>query len=908
MKERQRTQRGGYGKQYGTSGERRGYQTYRTDRTQPQSLNTAYGSQRQGSYFPTKSTGNEQGGNGGGGGEDKNDKRKYRDTGINHENGSHEESNTEDSYEFEITSQQLSQVTPGGGALKIKLSKKKPLKITAGAPDGQSETIPMELERNWGSKRIIPSSHVDTTSESTLPTRGSGAPLFITPIHPENNEGPQTETSTKRVNDLRGSTNYGLTKERVTQVQGSNTRKSQGPVRDRDPPGNGGGGDSSGGTSGDQRFPGRGRGPPRRNGNQKGGGGGDDDPDPSDDGDGDDSSSTDSSAPRKRKHKSPKYVYVLQGPPGPKGQEGQPGQAGRDGRDGQNLSLTRELEETLRAHRPNLDTTGLENSFDQFGRTIFEVLNAQHRTNQKLEEQFRRANETQEYQAEAMQDMAQANFQMKYDHMFAGVPMYDGTDPDTFDDWLYQIESLRELSHRDVRVELMGRASAQVKRIIRSLPMDIEWEIARRELKRCLTEEKSRAHSAFKLAQIKQKPNENLRIFILRYQDLHLAAAGTTAAEDTDPTHIIRFLGMMTNSEIARKITQKGIPEGMTLGQAFTQAIELEAGYQLLEGVSLARPPEIMQVQEIEEIDEIAALQRRFKDVVCWGCGEKGHLYRDCPHRHENMQEDEYDDSNEYAGKSEQVIRITQPITVATRGNIYKNMATQRTKANLYKTGYRRTKAALQKQQKINAAMSSTLAVRSQTVTTSPKVVQPKTVKTQVTQNPNTMTQAVQNPATPGTPGAGNVPARTSQVRYIRVPAGTSKTAYNLRSTPSTKATTVTTSATATTAVAPVAAGRGGGSSQMVQVKQELVPPGNEATPKTTSTIVRRGKGRGQKISTVSVVDALPEGNEYLVEVGEEDLEGSDSDPTELYELLAEINGSEEETEEGLEPEVEPPI
>ena len=84
----------------------------------------------------------------------------------------------------------------------------------------------------------------------------------------------------------------------------------------------------------------------------------------------------------------------------------------------------------------------------------------------------------------------------------------------------------------------------------------------------------------------------------------------------------------MTNSEIARKIMQKGIPEGMTLGQAFTQAIELEAGYQLSEGVSLARPPEIMQVQEIEEIDEIAALQRRFKDVVCWGCGEKGHLYR----------------------------------------------------------------------------------------------------------------------------------------------------------------------------------------------------------------------------------------------------------------------------------------
>ena len=348
--------------------------------------------------------------------------------------------------------------------MKIKLSKKKPLKITAGAPDGQSETIPMELERIRSPKQSVPSSHVDTTSESTLPTRRAGAPLFITPIHPENNVRPQKGTSIKGTNDLKDSTGHGLMKERVTQVQGNNTRGSQRPVRENIPSGNGGGGgDSSGGTSGDQRFPGERRGPPRRNGNQ-GGGGGDDDPDPSDDRDGDDSSSsTDSSAPRKRKHKSPKYVYVLQGPPGPKGQEGQPGQAGRDGRDGQNLSLTKELEETLKAHRPNLNTTGLENFFDQFGRTIFEVLNAQHRTNQKLEEQFCRANETQEYQAEAMQDMAQANFQMKYDHMFAGVPMYDGTDPDSFDDWLYQIESLCELSRRDVWVELMGWASAQVK-------------------------------------------------------------------------------------------------------------------------------------------------------------------------------------------------------------------------------------------------------------------------------------------------------------------------------------------------------------------------------------------------------------------------------------------------------------
>ena len=241
LKERWRTQWGGYGKQYGTGGERRSNQAYRSDRTQTQSRNTAYESQGQSSYFPTKSTGNGQGGNGGD--EDRNDKKKDRDTRVGIENDSHEESDTEDSYEFEITPQQLSQVTPGGGALKIKLSKKKPLKITAGAPDRQSEMIPMELECPRSTKQSTLGSYVDASSEDTLPERRAGAPLFITPIHPENNVRPQKGTSIKRENDFKGSNNYRLAKEKVTQVQGKQTPGSQGPGRVNNPPGNGGGGD-----------------------------------------------------------------------------------------------------------------------------------------------------------------------------------------------------------------------------------------------------------------------------------------------------------------------------------------------------------------------------------------------------------------------------------------------------------------------------------------------------------------------------------------------------------------------------------------------------------------------------------------------------------------------------------------
>ena len=39
-------------------------------------------------------------------------------------------------------------------------------------------------------------------------------------------------------------------------------------------------------------------------------------------------------------------------------------------------------------------------------------------------------------------------------------------------------------------------------------------------------------------------------------------------------------------------------------------------------------------------------------------------------------------------------------------------MGSQRTKANLYRAGYRKTKAALQEQQRINAAMATTLTTQ----------------------------------------------------------------------------------------------------------------------------------------------------------------------------------------------------
>ena len=73
-----------------------------------------------------------------------------------------------------------------------------------------------------------------------------------------------------------------------------------------------------------------------------------------------------------------------------------------------------------------LDTTGLENSFENLGRTMVDVLTLQQQTNVALQDQIRRANEMQQEQTLSMQDLANMTEQQTYDSMFAAVPVCHG--------------------------------------------------------------------------------------------------------------------------------------------------------------------------------------------------------------------------------------------------------------------------------------------------------------------------------------------------------------------------------------------------------------------------------------------------------------------------------------------------
>ena len=134
-------------------------------------------------------------------------------------------------------------------------------------------------------------------------------------------------------------------------------------------------------------------------------------------------------------------MYVLQGPAGP------PGRAGRDGRDGAKTPIQPIPQPRL--NTTQLNTTALEQSFDRMGQSMVEVLSEQKVANLQLRDQMEQNHATMQEQANAMKDLVELSARKAYDHMFAVVPIFDGTKPELFYDWIEQIETLCQESGRE---------------------------------------------------------------------------------------------------------------------------------------------------------------------------------------------------------------------------------------------------------------------------------------------------------------------------------------------------------------------------------------------------------------------------------------------------------------------------
>ena len=79
-----------------------------------------------------------------------------------------------------------------------------------------------------------------------------------------------------------------------------------------------------------------------------------------------------------------------------------------------------------------MDTTALENTFGTVGQLMLQLARAQDQTNRHLQQ----GQMNMQVHTEALQQLATSTYQCNFDHIFASIPIHDGSDREGFFPWL----------------------------------------------------------------------------------------------------------------------------------------------------------------------------------------------------------------------------------------------------------------------------------------------------------------------------------------------------------------------------------------------------------------------------------------------------------------------------------------
>ena len=82
-----------------------------------------------------------------------------------------------------------------------------------------------------------------------------------------------------------------------------------------------------------------------------------------------------------------------------------------------------------------LDTTTLENTFGTVGQSMLQLARAQDQTNRYLQEHLQQGQMNMQVHSGALQQLATSTYQRNFDHIFASIPIYDGSNLEDFFSW-----------------------------------------------------------------------------------------------------------------------------------------------------------------------------------------------------------------------------------------------------------------------------------------------------------------------------------------------------------------------------------------------------------------------------------------------------------------------------------------
>ena len=89
-----------------------------------------------------------------------------------------------------------------------------------------------------------------------------------------------------------------------------------------------------------------------------------------------------------------------------------------------------------------LDTSALEGTFDTLGQSMLQLARVQDQTNRHLQQHIQQGRLNMQAHTGTLQQLANLTYQRNFNHIFASIPIYDGSDKEGFFPWLEHLEAV----------------------------------------------------------------------------------------------------------------------------------------------------------------------------------------------------------------------------------------------------------------------------------------------------------------------------------------------------------------------------------------------------------------------------------------------------------------------------------
>ena len=164
-----------------------------------------------------------------------------------------------------------------------------------------------------------------------------------------------------------------------------------------------------------------------------------------------------------------------------------------------------------------------------------------------------------------MNNIAKSSSFQESQHFINDIPIFKAKDPQSFDDWLEQIDKVASQTNKDPYKIALTKSQGSFSRMIISFPPSMGWNKIKEWLCNKLGSVAIKQHVASMLIDQQQTPTETLQEYVERFSDLLLKSSELLLHQAKNLVHITQLIFNLHNQNLQYYVLGETPPQSKML-------------------------------------------------------------------------------------------------------------------------------------------------------------------------------------------------------------------------------------------------------------------------------------------------------------------------------------------------------